>query len=177
MFGYRNTEFFFFDMWEGLLKKPFFGRFERSRPQWSPFLLGRRRGVLGDSLCAFGHGVLGKLAGQQESYSGLYLSAGDGLALVVVSKTRSFSGNSFEDVVDEGVHDGHALGADPGVGVDLLQDLVDVDRVRFLPLLLAFLTVTGGTASLLTGFLFSFLSCDWRHVYDYQFELKKSWSR
>lgn len=141
------------------------------------FLLGRRRGVLGDRLCAFGDGVLGKLAGQQESYSSLYLSAGDGLALVVVSKARSFSGNSFEDVVDEGVHDGHALGADPGVGVDLLQDLVDVDRVRFLPLLLAFLAVTDGTASLLTGFLFSFLSCDWWHIYDLGFELMKFASR
>ena len=34
-----------------------------------------------------------------------------------------------EDVVDERVHDPHGLGADAGVGVDLLEHLVDVDLV------------------------------------------------
>ena len=45
----------------------------------------------------------------------------------------SLGGNPLKDVVDEGVHDGHGLGRDAGVGVDLLQDLVDVDGVRLLP--------------------------------------------
>ena len=31
---------------------------------------------------------------------------------------------------DERVHDGHALGGDAGVGVHLLEHLVDVDLVR-----------------------------------------------
>lgn len=108
--------------------------------------------------------MLGELAGQKESDSGLDLSGRDGLALVVVSETGSLSGDPLEDVVDEGVHDGHALGADPGVGVDLLQDLVDVDGVRLLPLLLAFLAIPGGTTGLLAGFLFGFLSRNGRHV-------------
>ena len=36
----------------------------------------------------------------------------------------------LEDVVDERVEDRHGLGRDAGVGVHLLQDLVDVDLVR-----------------------------------------------
>ena len=35
-----------------------------------------------------------------------------------------------KDVVDERVHDGHALLGDTSVGVDLLEHLVDVRRVR-----------------------------------------------
>ena len=37
-----------------------------------------RAGVLGDSLGALAHGVLGQLTGEQETHSGLDLSAGDG---------------------------------------------------------------------------------------------------
>ena len=36
----------------------------------------------------------------------------------------------LEDVVDERVEDRHGLGRDAGVGVHLLEDLVDVDLVR-----------------------------------------------
>ena len=45
---------------------------------------------------------------------------------------------------DEGIHDGHGLGGHSGVGVHLLQHLVDVDGVGLLPLLLALLTVALG---------------------------------
>ena len=38
--------------------------------------------------------------------------------------------NPLEPVVDKGVHDGHGFGQDPGVGVDLLQHLVDLVRGR-----------------------------------------------
>ena len=41
-----------------------------------------------------------------------------------------FSSHLLEDVVDERVEDRHGLGRDAGVGVHLLQDLVDVDLVR-----------------------------------------------
>merc|ERR1719452_237901 len=61
-----------------------------------------------------------------------------------VSGWTCFSSDPLEKVVDEGVHDGHGLGGDAGVGVDLLQHLVDVDGVRLLPLALALLLVTLG---------------------------------
>jgi len=64
----------------------------------------------------------------------------------VVGKLRGFVGNSLEDVVDEGVHDTHCLARYASVGVDLLQDLVDVDSIGLFPLL-----VTLG--SLLAAFL------------------------
>jgi hypothetical protein len=36
--------------------------------------------------------------------------------------------DAFEDVVDERVEDEHGFVGDPSVGVDLLEDLVDVGR-------------------------------------------------
>ena len=52
--------------------------------------------------------------------------------LVVVSQTRRFGSNTLEDVVHKRVHDAHGLAGDASIGVDLFQDLVDVDRVAFL---------------------------------------------
>ena len=49
------------------------------------------------------------------------------LSLVLLSHSSS---HLLEDVVDERVEDRHGLGRDAGVGVHLLQDLVDVDLVR-----------------------------------------------
>jgi hypothetical protein len=48
---------------------------------------------------------------------------------------------NLKDVVDKGVEDRHGLVGDTGVGVDLLEDLVDVGRVRFDSLLVALLLV------------------------------------
>ena len=47
--------------------------------------------------------------------------------LVVASKCGSLGGDLFENVVDERVQDAHRLGADTGIRVYLLQDLVDVE--------------------------------------------------
>ena len=88
--------------------------------------------------------MLGELAWEQETDSGLDLPAGDGRLLVVVSKTRRFTGDALEDVVDKAVHDAHGLAGDTSVGVDLLQNLVDVDSVAFLPLPAS---LSGGTAT------------------------------
>ncbi|KAF4527836.1 hypothetical protein B566_EDAN014637 [Ephemera danica] len=52
-----------------------------------------------------------------------------------VGQTAGFGGDTLEDVVDESVHDAHGLAGDSGVGVDLLQHLVDVDSVALLPAL------------------------------------------
>ena len=114
-------------------------------------------GVLGDSLGALRDGVLGELTGEEEPDSGLDLAGGDGGPLVVVSQTAGLGGDPLEQVVDERVHDGHGLGGDSGVGVDLLQHLVDVDSVGLLPLSLLLLLVTlgdglGGLAGLLGSF-------------------------
>ena len=102
-----------------------------------------RRGVLGDSLCAFGDGVLCKLTWQEETDCGLNLPTGDGRSLVVMCQARCFCGDALEDVVDEGVHDGHGLGRDSSVWVDLLQHLVDVDGIALLPPALLLLVPLG----------------------------------
>ena len=96
-------------------------------------------GVLGHSLGALRHGVLGQLTGEQQADGGLDLPGGDGGPLVVMSETRGLTGDALEDVVDEGVHDSHRLGGDTGVGVDLLQHLVHVDGIALLPGLSALL--------------------------------------
>ena len=111
-------------------------------------------GVLGDSLGALRDGVLGELSGEQEPDSGLDLPGGDGGPLVVVGEPGGLGGDALKDVVDKGVHDGHSLGGDAGVGVDLLEDLVDVDGIGLLPpplLLLVLGDVLLGFASLLGG--------------------------
>ena len=112
-------------------------------------------GVFGDSLGSLRDGVLGELTGQEEPDSGLDFPGGDGGPLVVVSKTRSFSSNALEDVIDKRVHDAHCLGGYTGVGVDLFQDLVDVDGIRFLTLAVLLLVSLGnglgGLSCLLGG--------------------------
>ena len=111
-------------------------------------------GVLGDGLGSLGDGVLGQFSGQEEPDSGLDLPGGDGGPLVVVGQAGSFGSDPLEDVVDERVHDAHGLGGDTGVGVDLLQNLVDVDGIGFLPLLLSLFLITLGDGLLgLAGFL------------------------
>ena len=98
--------------------------------------------------------MLGQLSGQEEPHRGLDLPGGDGRPLVVVGQTGSLSGDPGEDVVDKGVHDAHGLRRDTGVGVNLLQDLVDVDGVGLLPLSLALLLVSLGDSLLgLAGLL------------------------
>jgi len=105
-------------------------------------------GVLGDGLGALTDGVLGQLSRQKQTHSGLDFSAGDGGTLVVVGKTAGLSGDPLEDVIHEGVHDGHGLAGDSSVRVHLLQDLVHVDGIALLPLPLALLVPRTGGFSL-----------------------------
>jgi len=97
--------------------------------------------------------VLGQFTGQQETNGGLDLPAGDGGTLVVVRQTRSFRGDTLEDVVDEAVHDAHRLAGDTGVGMYLFQHLVDVDRVTFLPPALLLLVALGNVLLGFSGLL------------------------
>ena len=79
--------------------------------------------------------MLGQLTGKGEADSGLDLSGRQGGLLVVAGQAGGLAGKALEDVVDERVQDGHSALADAGVGVDLLQHLVDVGRVGLLSLL------------------------------------------
>ena len=80
-----------------------------------------------------------------------------------MGQSASLSSNTLEDVIDEGVHDGHGLAGDTSVGVDLLQDLVDVDGVGFPPP--PFPLLVSGTGGLcLAGGLLCSLGCSlWWH--------------
>merc|ERR1719231_1770536 len=84
-------------------------------------------GVLGDGLGTFGNGVSGELTGEDESDGGLDFARGESLSLVVSDESGGLTGNSLEDIVDEGVHDAHGLLGDADLGMDLLEDSVDVD--------------------------------------------------
>ena len=97
-----------------------------------------RAGIFGDSFGTFGDGVFGQFTWKQKSDSSLDFARADGASLVVMGQSGSLGGDSFKDVVDEGVHDGHGFGGDSGVWVDLLQDFVDVDGEAFLPLCSSF---------------------------------------
>ena len=116
--------------------------------------------------------MLGQLTGQKQPHGSLDLSGGDGLSLVVVSQSRGLSGNPLKDVVHERVHDGHGLGADTSVRVDLLEDLVDVDGVRLLPLLLSLL-VSSDSSGFLACLLLGFLSRNRGHVEVYELMLEE----
>ena len=86
-------------------------------------------GELGDGLGALRDSVLGELAGEDESDGSLDLSGREGGLLGAAGQLGGLLGDSLEDIVDEGVQDGHASLGDADVGVDLLQHLVDVGRV------------------------------------------------
>ena len=83
--------------------------------------------VLGDGLGSLSNGVLGKLSWEDESHGRLDLSGGESVLLIISNELGSLGGDLLEDVVDEGVHDGHGSLGDSSVWVDLLEDSVDVD--------------------------------------------------
>jgi len=114
---------------------------------------------LGYSLGSLGNGVLGKLTRKHKTNSGLDLPGGKSGLLVVGGKLSSLGGDTLKDIVDEGVHDGHTLLGDSGIGVNLLKDLVDVRRVG----LYALLALLGSGNSLL-GCLGRFLGGGLGHV-------------
>ena len=72
--------------------------------------------------------MLGELTGEEEADGSLDLAGGEGVLLVVADETGRLGGDLLEDVVDERVHDAHGSLGDAGLGVDLLEDSVDVDR-------------------------------------------------
>lgn len=118
--------------------------------------------------------MLRELSGEDEADRGLDLARRDGRLLVVRSELRGLAGcerrrrvskpcsyegegngltNPLENVVDERVEDEHGLVRDTRVGVDLLQDLVDVRRVGLLADTLLLLLVALGGGRLLDRLL------------------------
>jgi hypothetical protein len=117
--------------------------------------LGRRlrRAELGDGLGSLGNGVLGEFTREHQTDSGLDLAARQSSLLVVSGKLSGLGGDTFEDIVNEGVHDGHSLLGDTGIGVHLLEHLVDVRGIRLDALLVLLATgcLLGGCLGRLLG--------------------------
>ena len=88
-------------------------------------------GEFGDGFGSLRDGVLGELSWKDESDSRLDFSGGEGGSLVVLDELGGFTGEFTEDVVDEGVHDGHGSLGDTGLWVNLLEDSVDIDGEGF----------------------------------------------
>ena len=109
--------------------------------------LGRRK--LGNSLGSFTDSVLGKLTRKHETDSRLDFPRAQSSLLVVSGQLSSLIGNALENVVNERVHDRHTLLGDTGIGVDLLEDTVDVSSVGFGTLLV----LLGASSGLLGGLL------------------------
>jgi hypothetical protein len=85
--------------------------------------------VLGDSLGTFRDSVLCQFTGQDQTNRSLNFTRRDGGTLVISSQFGSLGSDTFENVIDKRVHDGHGLVGDTGFGVDLFEDLVNVGRV------------------------------------------------
>ena len=84
--------------------------------------------------------MLCELARKKQAHRRLDFTGRKGGLLVVARKTRRLQSQTLKDVVDEGVQDGHAALGDAGLGMDLLQDLVDVRAVGLNSLGVAFAT-------------------------------------
>ena len=76
--------------------------------------------------------MLGQFTWEMEPHSSLDFPTGDGVLLVVVSKTGSLGRDTLKDVVHERVHYAHGLTGDACIRVNLFQHLVDVDGVALL---------------------------------------------
>ena len=100
--------------------------------------------------------MLGELTGEDETDRSLDLARRESRLVVDADKLAGLSSDALEDVVDERVHDRHSTARDTGVGVHLLEDLVDVRGVGFGSLLGALLGgVLGLAAFALAAFAFS----------------------
>ena len=65
--------------------------------------------VLGDSLGALRHRVLGQLPRQQQAYSRLDFPGRDSGALVIMCQARRLACDALENVTDKRIHDAHGL--------------------------------------------------------------------
>ena len=97
--------------------------------------------------------MLGKLTRKDQADSSLNLAGGESALLVDADQTTSLGGDALEGIADEGVHDGHSLGGNTSIRVNLLEHLVDVDTVRLLSGLLLLLSILGDSLDSLGSLL------------------------
>lgn len=69
------------------------------------------------------------------------------MLLVVSNELGGLEGDLLEDITNEGVHDVHGSLGDTSLGVDLLEDSVDVDGEGFSSLLLSSTSLSLNSAS------------------------------
>ena len=119
----------------------------------------RGGGKLGDGLSSLRDGVLGELSRKKKADSSLNLAGGESSLLVVAGKLGGLKGDALEDIVNEGVEDADASLGDTSLRVDLLEDLVDVRRVRLNSLLVRLASLLWGLCCLLSRCLCHFISC------------------
>ena len=79
--------------------------------------------------------MLGKFTGKHKSDSRLNFSRAQSGLLVVGCQFSRFTCDALENIVNERVHDRHALLRDTSVGVNLLENFVNVRRIRLSTLL------------------------------------------
>ena len=72
--------------------------------------------------------MLGKLTRKEKLDGRLDFPGGEGAFSVVPDQLGGLGGESVESVINKGVHNVHGFLADTDFGVDLLEDLVDVER-------------------------------------------------
>ncbi|GIY97453.1 hypothetical protein CEXT_359141 [Caerostris extrusa] len=94
-----------------------------------------------------------KFSWQQQTNGCLYFSACNSGTLVVMSKTRGFGSKTFEYIVHKAVHNRHSFTGNTGIGMNLLQNLVDVNTETFLPLLFPFKFLSPGRGALSAFFI------------------------
>ena len=66
--------------------------------------------------------MLGQLSGQHQAHGCLNLATAECRFFVVRGKLARLFGNAAKNVIDERVHNGHALFGNPRVGVDLFVE-------------------------------------------------------
>ena len=71
--------------------------------------------------------MLSEFSRKEKSDGSLDLSGGESMLFVISDEFGRLGGNLLENVVDEGVHDGHGFLGDSSLWVNLLEDSVDVD--------------------------------------------------
>src|ERR1700743_47977 len=82
-----------------------------------------------------------------------------------MSQARCFSSNTFENIINETVHDTHGFTGNTSVWMNLLQHFVDVDSITFLTLAFLLFVALRNVLLCLTGLFGSFSTSFWRHVY------------
>lgn len=73
--------------------------------------------------------MLGEFTGEHEADGGLDLAGAEGAALVGEGKTLGLVDDAVEDVNNHGLHNLEGAGVDASAGVDLSEDLADVQVV------------------------------------------------